>query len=90
MAKRDNGKLVKWIGVILVIALWSFGVIFTSGGKTNDIKHNTKSLASLTPKVETNTIDIAVIKENIKSIDKKQESILTIQQEILTEVKKSP
>ena len=92
---RKNSTLMKIIVTALSALLVSSIIwIWNAAGICKDVQANTKICEAISPRVESNTIaitsvgkDIERIDEKVDRIDSSQQQMITLQREIIREIK---
>jgi len=88
--KRSNGIIlvVKIVGVILVFVLAMIAWIWQAAGIAGDVEDNTHDLKEVIPIVDANKARLDKLEIHYDYIKDDTEKIMTIQEEILREIKK--
>jgi len=95
MDKTKNGTFLKvTIGTLVALLLASLVWIWNAAGICKSVEMNTETISKSVPKIDSNTIAVTSIGKDIERLDEKidridvaQQQMITMQREILREVK---
>ena len=83
MATGRNGNIMKWITIIITLALVVLGWAYTLGIQRERLETNCGEDAKVHPQVPIIDTRVTRVEENVKAIDRNMAEQKTMQQQIL-------